>query len=380
MDDVVRAVPQFVRGEDLTGSALRQALQIDLRPFRSDIEAWLTKAGRLLVESVSEAVQAQVVKLMEPAVNELFEGQEYEKLMERIGLLESSFGAIQEFTETIKTSIDVFSTVSDENAEVAAALQNLTGSIQTMSVLGIEGVRKGKTVLEQASKTGITDWARVIESVTAEMLSEIKSKAKTITDAFAQDFTTAVFGTGVHTVPEPARILLVEQVRPLQLVVSPVISSGTSILSIMNAGLFTGVLLIVLAAGRIRRIACWAGFTGIIVSFSASAFAAGLTSAAEATAKAIGGIGGGMKEVGMVVGWMMNMARKGVEFFLDVEIEEFKSIDGWTTDDVLNSLTYGVIQTDILDRLSDWASAVMTWALFAIALDGCTPTTWWSSH
>lgn len=368
VDNVIVAVPQFLKGEDLAGSALREALQIDLRPFRSEIEAWLTKAGRLFVEAISEAIQAQVIRLMEPAVGELFEGQEYENLMDRLSIMEASFDTVQEVTSTIGSAIKLISSNSGDGSEIATAIQNVAGMTENLSSIGGEATRRGKAVLQEASEAGITDWGAVIESVTREMIADIKTRAQALTDNFARDFTTAIFGSGLHEAPDPVRIVLVEQLRPLQVMVAPIISSGKSVLTILNAALFTGVFLIVLAAGRLRRLAFWGAITGVVVSLSASAFEAGLNLIAQATAKAIGGLGEGFKELGLIVTWMMNLVRKGLEFFLDMEIEEFKPAEGWTADDVLNSLTYGVIQTDILDRLSDWASAVMYLSLGALAL------------
>lgn len=368
VDEVIVAVPQFLKGEDLAGSALREALQIDLRPFRNEIEAWLTKAGRLFVEAISEAIQAQVVRLMEPAVGDLFEGQEYENLMDRLSLMEASFDTVQEVTSTIGSAIKLIGPESGEGAEITTALQNVTSMTEKLSGIGGEATRRGKAVLQEASAAGITDWGAVIESVTREMVADIKTRAQALTDNFARDFTTAIFGSGLHEAPDPVRILLVEQLRPLQVMVAPIISSGNSVLTILNAALFTGLLLIVLTAGRLRRLAFWGAITGVVVSLSASAFHAGLNVIAQATAKAIGGLGEGFKELGLIVTWMMNLVRKGLEFFLDMEIEEFQPAEGWTADDVLNSLTYGVIQTDILDRLSDWASAVMNLSLGAFAL------------
>jgi hypothetical protein len=370
VDDIVRGVPRFIKGQDLKGSELRDKLQIDLRPFKSSIEAWLTKAGRLLVGAISEAVQAQINKFMKPAISELVEGQEYDGLMDRLDTIDASFETIQKVTKIVEDTLSASSgSSSDAEPEIMEAVQKFKEATAQLSTLGMQATRQGRAVLEQAStEEGVTDWGLVVETVTKEMLSDSESRAKELTEGFAQDFTTAIFGSGLYAMPQPARILFVEQLRPVQVIVAPVISAGNSLIVMLNAMLCSIGILLVLTAGRIRRLAFWVAGGTMAVGLSGIAFVGALTAVAVAAAKAIGGIGEGAKEIGTFIGWMLGQVRKALDYLLDIKFTEFNTIDGWNPQDVLDSHTYGVIQADIFDALSGWSDNLITLAMCSAAI------------
>ena len=70
-------------------------------------------------------------------------------------------------------------------------------------------------------------------------------------------------------------------------------------------------------------------------------------------------MGEAVTSAGDFIARMLSWCWGVLRYILDIEETEFKAIEGWTKDDVLNSATYEVLQRDVIDRLDGWGESVM---------------------
>jgi len=358
---VGESVPRFLMGEDLTGNQLSQDLMLDLRPVRSDLEAWLTQAGRLIVDAIAEAVQQEIKAFMAPAISELAQGQEVAGLEVRLLALENSFTLIADTMHGVGElvgHVQALGIVDDE--ESAEAAKRLTATVARLARMGITAVGQGREVLAQATlESGEPDWEQVVDQVTTAMLDDAIKSAKQQTDIFAKDFTQTIVGSGTYTVPASVRRVMVEQLRPGQLVLAPTVTAGGALNAVLLAGLWSLGLLMVLVSARVRRASLWLGLTGMLVGASSAAIAATMSKIAHTFALGLGAMGQAVTQAGDFIARMLSWCWGALRFILDIEDTEFRAIEGWTTADVLDSATFGVLQSEVFERMDDWASTMM---------------------
>jgi hypothetical protein len=365
-----QSVPRFLMGDDLTGNQLQQDLALDLRPVREDLEAWLTRSGHLVVDAIAEAAQAQIKSFMAPAISEVAAGHEAAGLQARLIALEQSFEVVAEVMQSVGGIVQTLQAVGIvEDKESAEAAVRLTETIEQLAALGVSAVNQGRAVLDEASQDSEEpDWGMVLDRVTAAMLEQVTQSAKTQADVFAKNLTQAIIGNGTYALPGSARRLMVEQLRPAQLVLAPTVTAGAAFAAVGLAGLWGLCLMMILVAGRVQRAALWTGSTGLLVGAMAMAISSSIAAMAEASAAGLGAVGQAVAQAGVFISKMLSWAWSVLRFFLDIEDTQFHAVDGWTTQDVLSSATYGVLQARLFDRLDGWGFTLMLISALALGL------------
>ena len=371
VDKVVsKSVPRFLMGEDLTGGGLSDDLMLDLRPVRDDLTDWLTKAGRLIVDAMSEAIQANITAFMAPAVSDLTRGREVAEIQKKLMALELTFEGVGAAMSGVSRLIEGLSDaglIDDE--ESAEATKHLTKMIQAMADMGGEAVQRGRSVLSEAEmSTGEPDWDQVVDRITKAMIEEAIEEAKAQSDVFAENLTQAIIGDGAYRLPGPVKIAIIEQLRPAQIVMAPIVTGGRALNTILLALCWTTVVTIVLVAGRTRRVALWLGSTGVVVGYGATLSARTLKTTAVGMAEGLGAMGLAVEEAGQLMSKMLGWGWGVVRFFLDMEPIDTSTFEGWNTQDVLNSAVFGVFEQSVVTRLSDWGSSLALVSLASLGL------------
>ena len=323
------------------------------------------------MDAVAEAVQAEIKSYMAPAVTELAEGAEIAGLKQRLGALEGTFGVISTTMQGVGDLISAMETAGViEDKETSKAATQLAGSIDILAQIGVTAVKRGHEVLDEVDAgDGPPNWDVVVDRITEAMLEDATATAKAQMDDFARDLTRTVVGTGTYQLPRAVQEAIVLQLRPVRMVMVPMVSAGRALNTVLLALLWSTALLLVLTAGRTRRIALWTGGVTVVVGATGSATARALEAMALALAEGLGAMGQAVAEAGKFISRMLSWGWSVLRMVLDLEpLDIGDALEGWTTQDVLESATYGVFTHDVTDRLSVWSGSLLWMSVLALSL------------
>ena len=238
-----------------------------------------------------------------------------------------------------------------------------------LSQLSVSVVGAGRTTLNAASVDGDgADWEGLVGTVTDAMVASASQELQSKSSVLSQDISEAVLGTGTYALPGPARMAFIEQLRPAQVMIAPIVSIGTALNTVLAAGLMTLVVLLILVAGRLRRTAFWLGGVGLITGVLAGTIASSFKLMAGALADGLGAVGQAAAEAGAVLSKVLMWCWTALQNLLDMDEPDLQALGGWTSEDVLNSATYGVVEAGMIVSLEDWSSTVMQASLIALAV------------
>jgi len=363
------SIPNFLTGEDLTGQALHRDLSLDLSVVRDELHQSFQHLGHLLVDAGADAASQTVREHLSPEAIAQLETLDVTVIEDQLAHTERQLTALSRGLDLVVLSLPILQyTGVTEDDEDAARAAEVTQQLNDLAELGLMGVAAGRAKLQSVSEDpDDVDWEAFVVELTDVMVAEIERNAEARAALFAESFANALLGEGVFQAPLPVRLVLVEQLRPLQIAIAGAVHLANATRVFVGAAVGCLGLSLLLATGRMRRSLWWFGWVGLF-----SAWAVGLAGKtahliAQGLASGIGGLGSLLQQAGAAVGVFITWCWRFVADLLDVQPVAVTTImDGWTAADVVNSETYGVFMGEFVTPLQSWSGDIARGSALAL--------------
>ena len=371
---VSRSIPNFLMGEDLTGQDLHRDLSLDLSGVRDELDASFQKLGHLLVDAGADAASNAVREQMSPEALAQLDTVELDAVHAQLDQLERQLTTLSRALDVLVVGLPMleFTGVTD-GGEDAERLTDVTEQLRGLADLGLAAVDVGRTQLDAYSTDGThVEWETMLLELSDTMVAEIERNAEARADNFAEAFAYSLLGEGVFQAPLPVRLLIVEQLRPIQIAIAGTVhlAKATQVFVVEAVGCL-GLALLILTA-RLRRALWWFGWVGLFSAWAVGLAAKTALTAAQSLANGFGGIGTLLKEAGAALGLLLNWCWNLIARALDMEPVNFEGLlDGWTAADVTNSETYAAFLREFVAPLQSWSGDMSRASVLAIVLGVC---------